>query len=1173
MKDTLRILSMAALLVAIAVSPVFAAGEPDDPEETVVDIPRQPRVYIAPENPDAEHTELQLHPEVVPAPDRVIKAYELVIYDEGGDQVYSQEEEVVETRGFFGNLFNIGEVPQIDPQALERLTWDGTDYDGNFVPEGDYIYQLFVVDDEGRTFRTPPQSLTVDNTPPTIDYIETPNRTFSPGVEGMRQELRIDQSGSREVQWIGQFLDQDGNVVREYRWENPIQYDPENPQRQRPADDPAPEPFEWDGRDDDGEIVPDGTYTYRLIGRDRPGNEAQEELTDLRVVTEEAEVRLRPTRDAFSPGGNEPEVGFETEVTTPLDVVEWEFRVIDAETGETEYTDSGEGHPPDLLRWQGQDLTGEFVQDGIYEASLTVQLEDDIEAFSMWQPVVVDTQDPEAELALDHEYFGGETRPTVTLDAEWDPDAEWEAVVEITDRQFEGRRFVFPFDEWRITRGLVPFTWDGRDFEGRLFPDGEAVAYLRGEDAAGNIGESNEIRLVRDTRETPIDIRASVEAFSPEGDRSSDNVVFTPSLQVDEYIDYSVLRILDEDGEPVRTVEFEEAPEPFTWDGTDDIGRSVPDGNYTAELQVFYLPGNQPTATSDRVVLDTEAPEAELAIDPEYFGGETRPTVTVDAEWDPDAEWEAVVEITRREFEGRRFVFPFDEWGITPRLVPFTWDGRDFEGRPFPDGEAVAYLRGEDAAGNIGESNEIRLVRDTRATPISVEVSDTTLFPGVRDRVEVHPVIEVDEYIDYSVLRILDENREPVRTVEFEEAPEPFTWDGRDDAGEVVPYGDYVAELQVFYLPGNRPVATADPVLVGEPPEIGLEVPYTRFAPTGDGYRDTLPVTVTTEVGADIEAWHLVVTKDGEPHRTIGGTGEPPAEIEWDGRSDGHEVVDGYFDISFEARFADDGRVEYQLDEEILVDSTPPEVEVEASPVPFQPDPDNNPRELTITMEAVDEYSELAEWELNIYDPTGDLFHSFSGEGAPPEEITWDGRDEDGELVQSASRYKLELAVSDDLRNVGTGEFEVLVDIIVREVDDRLRIVIPSIHFEPNTAYLFERIDQTLFENLRILRRLAEILNEFEERDILIEGHANHLWFHSERAMEIEQEEYLIPLSEDRATSVRDALAILGVDIDRMTVEGVGGARPEVPFTAFNEDYDERWKNRRVEFWLEESSR
>jgi outer membrane protein OmpA-like peptidoglycan-associated protein len=61
-----------------------------------------------------------------------------------------------------------------------------------------------------------------------------------------------------------------------------------------------------------------------------------------------------------------------------------------------------------------------------------------------------------------------------------------------------------------------------------------------------------------------------------------------------------------------------------------------------------------------------------------------------------------------------------------------------------------------------------------------------------------------------------------------------------------------------------------------------------------------------------------------------------------------------------------------------------------------------------------------------------------------------------------------------------------------------------------------------------------------------------------------EEKEELAPLSLSRAEAVKNALVALGLKAERISVAGLGGTAPIVPFG----DEENRWKNRRVEFIL-----
>ncbi|HCC37980.1 MAG TPA: OmpA family protein, partial [Treponema sp.] len=99
----------------------------------------------------------------------------------------------------------------------------------------------------------------------------------------------------------------------------------------------------------------------------------------------------------------------------------------------------------------------------------------------------------------------------------------------------------------------------------------------------------------------------------------------------------------------------------------------------------------------------------------------------------------------------------------------------------------------------------------------------------------------------------------------------------------------------------------------------------------------------------------------------------------------------------------------------------------------------------------------------------------------------------------------------------------------------------------------------TVDNNVRVLRRIAEILNKFRDYRVQVEGHANPVL----RTV-AEEREQLQPLSEARARAVVNMLVEFGVNRGRLSSVGMGGTTPVVRY----QDRDNWWKNRRVEFIL-----
>lgn len=87
------------------------------------------------------------------------------------------------------------------------------------------------------------------------------------------------------------------------------------------------------------------------------------------------------------------------------------------------------------------------------------------------------------------------------------------------------------------------------------------------------------------------------------------------------------------------------------------------------------------------------------------------------------------------------------------------------------------------------------------------------------------------------------------------------------------------------------------------------------------------------------------------------------------------------------------------------------------------------------------------------------------------------------------------------------------------------------------------------------LDRLVNFLNEYPDRDVLIEGHTD-----SVGSAELNER-----LSQQRADSVRDYLTRRGIDSRRLSARGMGEARP----VATNDTAAGRQQNRRVEIIIE----
>lgn len=251
-----------------------------------------------------------------------------------------------------------------------------------------------------------------------------------------------------------------------------------------------------------------------------------------------------------------------------------------------------------------------------------------------------------------------------------------------------------------------------------------------------------------------------------------------------------------------------------------------------------------------------------------------------------------------------------------------------------------------------------------------------------------------------------------------------------------------------------------------------------------------------------------------------------------------------------------------------------PVLSVYTSPRYFSPDNDGIDDNLTIDLTATSEIG-LASWTFNIYDPeNGSLIWSRSGVGEVSRSLTWNGRSNAGELVQSATDYPFTFSAKDTNGLSSEAQGELSVDVLVIHEGAVLKIQVPSIIFRSDKADFVGRkedpekgLDQaTIDNNIKVIQRIAQILNKFPDYRVRIEGHANNITgTEAEETSTANGNIPLVPLSEARAELVRDMLVSFGVRSNRLSTVGMGGRQPVVSHA----DRANWWKNRRVEFILE----
>jgi len=337
----------------------------------------------------------------------------------------------------------------------------------------------------------------------------------------------------------------------------------------------------------------------------------------------------------------------------------------------------------------------------------------------------------------------------------------------------------------------------------------------------------------------------------------------------------------------------------------------------------------------------------------------------------------------------------------------------------------------------------------------------------------------------------------------------------------------------------------------------------------GKGAAGSVRITPVLSVVDSIEKTALTITgPDGKPVATR----QAESIItfwDWDGQGGGGPVPDGSYQVSLEMTYANGtvAKAESALTVNArFLDNQAPQATLTLSSRVFAPENVDGPQTLSIGLSAQEGAAALSTWKVQVVDPRGKPFRMFSGNGQPPSQVVWDGKSDTGEYVESGEEYQILFQVNDKAGREAKKQDQVTVDILVSKLaDGRYKIVISSIQFAGYSSDVFKIGEPLLSRNLFVLQRLAVVLNNLPAYRIGLEGYAVSEYSTDPKNAEWEQANQLLPLSLERAVEVKTALVLLGVDEPRFTVQGFGALRPLVP----NTDLENRWKNRRVEFYLE----
>jgi flagellar hook assembly protein FlgD/outer membrane protein OmpA-like peptidoglycan-associated protein len=829
--------------------------------------------YVSPNldgNSDALEFPLEIQDE------RYVTDYRVIFKDSAGNTVRTIEnkEKRPENETFQSVMDRLLAVKSgIEIPSLIR--WDGIGDNGVRVPDGQYSFVVEARDDNGNLARGEEKSFVIDTTPPKVE-LNIPrgaDLVFSPNDDGIKDTFKIVQSGSVEDLWKAEILDSAGSVVRSLTWENQ-----------------TPPTFEWDGKNNEGILVPDGIYSYRISSTDRASNKTTAGFDNIFINTEPTPISLSINASFFSPNND----GVQDTVTlTPIIPVtfgleRWELTVLDTQ-GRLMRRYQGVLNAPQPIVFDGRMENGIIIPEGRYQARLQAVYRNGNSPTTLSPHFTVDLTKPQAVVRADLSVFspdGDGNKDEITFFQDTSLEEKWIGLI----KNSEGR--VVKTFSW-IERAASSITWNGMSDVGTLVPDGKFSYRLESVDRAGNTGVSNIVEFEINTEETPVILSADMDAFSPNGDGVKDQIRFTPTIKVNEGIESYILSIRDASGQSVRSISGRGSLDPYyIWNGLSQDGKRALDGMYSAEIEVVYLKGDKSTSRTGLFALDTLAPEIRATADRLLFspdGDGFKDTVTITQTSSKESLWEG--NIFNAQGATVRNYFWKDNAG------EFTWDGTDGSGNIVADGIYRYSVVSTDRAGNSGAA-EIRGIRvDTRKTSAFVTVDNPGFSPngdGFKDQVEFTVFVSLLDGLESWQLAVKDQGgtARKVYNGTAIQSPMKIVWNGRGDDGSIVE-GVYTAEFDAVFAKGNRPAARSTAFLLDiTAPVLEVTLNPIPFSPDNDGVSDELFIGLNVKDASPIQSWNFSIhDRNGVLFNRFSGRGSPAERVIWDGRSSTGELV------------------------------------------------------------------------------------------------------------------------------------------------------------------------------------------------------------------------------------------------------------------------------------------
>lgn len=536
----------------------------------------------------------------------------------------------------------------------------------------------------------------------------------------------------------------------------------------------------------------------------------------------------------------------------------------------------------------------------------------------------------------------------------------------------------------------------------------------------------------------------AVRTISPNNDGVQDTLEIPLQIKEKRYIKEWALVIYDNNGNVVRTITNKrrnqekltflsffknlakpksnvEVPAVVVWNGLlgDEAsrlglvpGEVAPDGHYFYVFSASDDNGNTGTSAKYEVIVDTTAPRLvlePLTAEQKTFGEGAKSVLRIQQTASTEREWQA-----RIVDQAGNAVRSYSWKDAAPPEV-LEWRGEDDAARMVPDGVYAYEIVGTDAAGNKTEARISNIIFSAEKPTVAVSIQGSRYFSpngdSVLDTISFNldiqsPTSGINSLTDWKVTIRSEEGAAVFETGGHTAPPAVLVFDGKGKDGIVLPEGAYKAVVTARYSNGYESPEVFSPAFF-----LDVSAPAARVSLEETVFNGSRTLVLHQSISkpepaylADAKTvWQAqIVGEDGTCVKQFDFGTQLLQSVSWDGTTDdGSFASDGTY--RYELTGVDvSGNSARVLSQAFVLDTSRTELMLTVSPHAFSPNADGVQDELLVRTSAKAS-SGIESYTIAILEETGAAARIFSGAGAPPDVLVWDGKKANGTVCKDGT--------------------------------------------------------------------------------------------------------------------------------------------------------------------------